>query len=221
MVAEAGPNLGLTSGWSPSDTGWGGPYNDDMARLDALTYCAVLNSTTTVPPADPANGDRYIVATGATGEWTGKANNIAVRRGGAWVFYPPRPGWHAFDLSTGSSRHYNGSTWTGSQSIAEDLNVGGVLRLGREDGITATGTDQATARALTAQLSIVTTVAPGTGVRSVGGDGRILNRGSIDLLAYPPVGAQIETYGTNVAVLVPPGGGVEFIRSSSTLIRVA
>ncbi len=45
------------------------------------------------PPASPAEGERYIVAAGATGAWAGWDGDVALFTGGAWVRMPPREGW--------------------------------------------------------------------------------------------------------------------------------
>jgi hypothetical protein len=45
------------------------------------------------PPGSPANGDRWIVPSGATGVWTGQTDKIAFWRAGAWAFFGPAVGW--------------------------------------------------------------------------------------------------------------------------------
>ena len=46
-------------------------HNEALSRLDAVVQLAVIDTTLTVPPGSPAEGDRYIVADGATGAWAG------------------------------------------------------------------------------------------------------------------------------------------------------
>jgi hypothetical protein len=73
-------------------------------------------------------------------------------------------------------------------------------------GITAAGTTQGTATALTATINIVTTVSSGTGVILPSGIRTvIMHRGANPLLIYPPSGGQLEALGTNVAFLLQPG----------------
>jgi len=45
--------------------------NEALRLLDGLLQLAVLDRHLTTPPASPADGDRYIVASGATGAWSG------------------------------------------------------------------------------------------------------------------------------------------------------
>lgn len=81
--------------------------------------------------------------------------------------------------------------------------------------VTAAGTTQGTAPVLTAQTNIVTAVPAGSGVAL--GTAlpdqvfTVLNRGANALLVYPPAGAQIETAGANVGVMVAAGGMARFV----------
>lgn len=83
------------------------------------------------------------------------------------------------------------------------------------DGVTATGTNQATAFPITKRRTIFTTVAAGTGALlpgscAWGADPEIVNRGANTLLVYPAPGHQVETYGTNTAVEILAGGNAKF-----------
>jgi hypothetical protein len=71
-------------------------HNEALNALDALVMLAVVGRTSTSPPGAPAEGDRYIVADGATGAWTGKDTCVAAWQNGAWSFFAPRPGWLAW-----------------------------------------------------------------------------------------------------------------------------
>ena len=42
-------------------------HNEALRLLDAMLQLAVLDRDLTAPPANPADGDRHIVASGATG----------------------------------------------------------------------------------------------------------------------------------------------------------
>ncbi|XUM25108.1 DUF2793 domain-containing protein (plasmid) [Bradyrhizobium oligotrophicum S58] len=55
------------------------------AGTDVFAY-AVLDNTVATPPASPALGDAYLVAAGATGAWSGKSNQIAVKTARGWEF---------------------------------------------------------------------------------------------------------------------------------------
>ena len=46
-----------------------------------------------------------------TGAWAGKAQNLAVFRGGAWQFYAPATGFSAYNLGDSTLYRFDGSTW--------------------------------------------------------------------------------------------------------------
>lgn len=53
---------------------------------------SVLDKDLATPPGTPATGDRYIVASGGTGDWTGKDGQITEWDGSAWTFVVPNEG---------------------------------------------------------------------------------------------------------------------------------
>ena len=71
-------------------------HNEALRLLDAMVQLSVLDRTHTAPPASPTDGDRHIVASGATGLWTGWDLNIAFWVDGVWMRLVPRPGWLAW-----------------------------------------------------------------------------------------------------------------------------
>lgn len=86
-------------------------FNQSMRRLDALTNLTVFNRTTKTPPASPSEGDRYIVAATATGDWAGQENKVAFYSGSAWLFLSPSEGWVGYDQTTNEIIYYNSTSW--------------------------------------------------------------------------------------------------------------
>jgi hypothetical protein len=74
-------------------------HNEALRLLDTVVQLAVLDTTLAEPPADPGDGDRYIVAAGATDAWEGRDGKVATWVDGAWEFAAPADGWLAFDLA--------------------------------------------------------------------------------------------------------------------------
>jgi hypothetical protein len=68
-------------------------HNEALRLLDAMVQLSVLDRTRTTPPASPADGNRHLVASGATGLWAGWDLNIAFWVDGAWIRLVPRTGW--------------------------------------------------------------------------------------------------------------------------------
>lgn len=87
-------------------------------------------------------------------------------------------------------------------------------------GLTGTGTNQATALAITKSYNVFSTVALNTGAilptPSTGGYVCVIyNNGANNLNIYPNVGGQINTQGTNIAYQVAPLNFVTFIAETS------
>jgi len=87
-------------------------HNQAIVILDAIVMLSVIDSTHTAPPASPAEGDRYKVASGATGAWAAWDLNIALYTNGQWVKLVPKKGWLCFDEATGALTVWTGSNWT-------------------------------------------------------------------------------------------------------------
>jgi hypothetical protein len=107
-------------------------HNEAIAMLDALVQPGVLDRDLAAPPASPANGDRYIVASGASGDWTGRAGSIAHRLDGVWAFYAPRPGWLVFVVDEAKLVHWTGSTWADYPAAIDVLQSLSLLGIGTE-----------------------------------------------------------------------------------------
>ena len=86
-------------------------HNEALRLLDAMVQLSVLDRTRTTPPASPADGDRHIVASGATGLWTGWDLNVAFWVDGVWMRLVPRPGWLAWIAAEQAFVVWNGSAW--------------------------------------------------------------------------------------------------------------
>lgn len=65
--------------------------NLSLRVLRALTQTCVIDMGLTAPPGSPGDGDKYIVASGATGAWSGMENYLAeyVAEGDHWDFFAP------------------------------------------------------------------------------------------------------------------------------------
>lgn len=86
-------------------------HNEALRLLDAMVQLSVLDRTRTAPPASPADGNRHLVASGATGLWAGWDLNIAFRVDGAWIRLVPRTGWLVWVAAEGMFLVWTGSVW--------------------------------------------------------------------------------------------------------------
>lgn len=71
-------------------------HNEALQRLDALVQLSVISRVLTDPPSGAVEGDAYVVPMGATGEWLGQEDALAVWQAGGWQMITPGPGWLAY-----------------------------------------------------------------------------------------------------------------------------
>lgn len=95
------------------------------AQKDSTTLCSAFAGVTistivqdvkaiqSEPPASPLTGEKYIVASPATGDWSGKENNIATFNGLDWEFTIPDVNYAASIIGTPYNIPYrfNGTEW--------------------------------------------------------------------------------------------------------------
>ena len=86
-------------------------HNEALRLLDAMIQLSVLDRTRTAPPVSPTDGDRHIVASGATGLWVGWDLNVAFWVDGVWMRLVPRPGWLAWIADEAAFVVWNGTAW--------------------------------------------------------------------------------------------------------------
>ena len=136
-------------------------HNEALNLLDAVVQLAVKGRTTVNPPASPAEGDRWIIPSGATGAWAGQTNKIALWKDGFWRFFTPRDGWLAFVQDEGTVVYAAG----GWQSfIVLTVNGAGLGMDIAEEEVVCAGASVATtiaipARSIALAVSVRTTLA--------------------------------------------------------------
>lgn len=95
-------------------------HNEGVTLLDTLVQLSVLDKDLAEPPAEPAEGDTYIVAGtsgGATGTggWAGWDARVARYIDGAWRSYLPGQGggagWLAWVLDEDAMYRFDGADW--------------------------------------------------------------------------------------------------------------
>lgn len=190
-------------------------HNEGLNKLDAFVTPVVADIADS-PPGSPATGDLYIVGTSPTGDFSGKANQLAQYQTGGWVFYAPFKWMDAVVESLDSRMAYDGSGWVPFGLIMKD--TGEYLRVQswQEDvdlsltNATATNiTDRSSViavntRVITAVTGSVTTF--GVGVsgdtsRYGNGIGKAVDSTNIGM-SYHPV-----TYYSDTPVLLTPDAG--------------
>jgi len=131
-------------------------HNDALRILDTLVQLAVLDRDLTAPPGSPAEGQRWIIKTGATGAWAGHVNAIAAWQDGAWQFSTPQSGWCAFVIDESTLLVWNGTAWSDFFSTMTSIQNLALLGV----GTTADTTNRLSAK-LNNTLFVAKTVAEG------------------------------------------------------------
>jgi hypothetical protein len=86
-------------------------HNEALRILDTVIQIAVLDMSHATPPGAPAEGERYVVAAGATGAWAGYTNVIATWQEGTWAFLAPKAGWCLWSIADASIFIFDGTAW--------------------------------------------------------------------------------------------------------------
>lgn len=91
--------------------------NQALLALDAVMPRSVIASAS-APPTAPAEGEAYRVLSGASGDWAGHEDDLALWIGGAWVFAPPTEGMVVYDRGAAVLVIYRDGWQSGSEPIA-------------------------------------------------------------------------------------------------------
>ncbi|SLN61523.1 hypothetical protein ROG8370_02833 [Roseovarius gaetbuli] len=93
-------------------------HNEALRLIDGLVQLSVIDRDLTAPPGSPADGDRYIVGSGATGDWAGWDLNVALWTDGVWMRLPPRTGWRVWVEDESLLLVHDGAGWIGTTPAA-------------------------------------------------------------------------------------------------------
>jgi hypothetical protein len=105
-------------------------HNEAITALDALVQLAVIDRDLSLPPAAPAEGDRYIVAGAGTGAWAGKGGQIALWQDAAWRHFAPSRGFLAYVLDESVLVTWTGAAWVDALSAITAFQNLALLGLG-------------------------------------------------------------------------------------------
>ncbi len=112
-------------------------HNEALKTLDAVVQLSVVSRSLKTPPAQPTDGERYIVGRGALDGWAGQDSNLAAYQDDVWTFYPAKAGWTAWIEEENQIVISNGSSWispenttpfgafTRLQTVEEDFDLSG------------------------------------------------------------------------------------------------
>ena len=97
-------------------------HNDAINRLEALAQITVVKATT-VGPASPAQGAKYVVGSVATGNFSTEENNIAAYYSG-YFFLTAAEGMKAYDQEVNHTLLFDGTNWVTDAVDTAQFTVG-------------------------------------------------------------------------------------------------
>jgi Protein of unknown function (DUF2793) len=129
--------------------------NEALARLDAAAQLRVVSSVLATPPATVPDGASYLVPAGATGEWSGKAGQIAVWSNGGWTYLAPRAGWRAWDEGRAAHQMFDGSAWVADALVVSPHGAGLLWKVVEFDHAVTAGASNSTAVTIPNQAQVI------------------------------------------------------------------
>ena len=85
--------------------------NEALRAIDAVIQLSAIDRDLATPPGSPTEGDIYIPAATATGDWVGHEDEITFYVDGAWQFLVPKEGWRTWLQDEDIEVHWTGSAW--------------------------------------------------------------------------------------------------------------
>lgn len=130
-------------------------HNEAILGLDAMTMLSIIDKDLATPPGSPSNGDRYIVASSGTGDWSGEDGKVAAYQNGAWEFYTPQTGWIAYVEDESILYKYESSAWSKFNIAASGNGAGIEFRVEEEELTGLTGSSVTTTIAFPNQCIVL------------------------------------------------------------------
>lgn len=101
-------------------------HNEALRMLDAIVHLSVESAENTEPPPSANDGERHIVSSPATGEWSGRENEIAAFVDGAWTYFAPQAGWLAWHRGTNELLVFGEGEWANAGAQMDQMPILGI-----------------------------------------------------------------------------------------------
>lgn len=112
-------------------------HNEALQALDMWVQPVVETADLAVPPATPVEGQCWIVAAAPSGDWSGRAGQIAQWTAGGWRFGLPAEGWRSHVKDRSADMVHDGTEWRDAALRADALYFAGLQVIsGRRPAIT-------------------------------------------------------------------------------------
>jgi hypothetical protein len=100
-------------------------HNEALLRLDLALHAAVEGGPVTAPPGQPEEGQCWIVASQATGDWTGREEQLAMWSEGGWRFLEPVAGMVVWNKAQSLPLRWGSQGWGGGEADCSAVRIGG------------------------------------------------------------------------------------------------
>lgn len=100
-------------------------HNEALAAIDAALHACVAEAPRADPPAEPEEGESWIVAAEATGAWEEQDDSLATWTAGGWRFTRPTAGMIVWNRAAGCWVHWYGSAWIAGDWPVASLRING------------------------------------------------------------------------------------------------
>ncbi len=107
-------------------------HNEAILAIDRLLQLAVVSRAANTPPETAVPGDIHIVGPAPTGEWTGKAGQLASFEGAGWTIMQPRTGCLAWIADEQEFSVLRSDGWSPGGWPTSGLRIGNRLLLASE-----------------------------------------------------------------------------------------
>ena len=100
-------------------------HNEALERVATLLCPVAEGPPQSNPPSDPAVGTCCLIATGATGDWTGKDGSIACFTAGGWRFVQPVEGVGVVEQGAGEEWRWRSGMWERGVMRGQEVHING------------------------------------------------------------------------------------------------
>lgn len=104
-------------------------HNEALLRLDALAGACVQGALA-APPADPGEGDTWVVADPGEGAWVGRDDHLACWTASGWRFIAPVEGLEVWNAGEGISWRWLDGAWKAGELRGSAVYVAGQKVIG-------------------------------------------------------------------------------------------
>ncbi len=117
-------------------------HNNALFHTEIIAARKIIDRDLLSPPGSPSDGDAYIIGSPATGDWSGKEDDVAFRMSGVWVEKTIVKGVKLHVIDEDTDVIWDGSAWIatdGETTLTDGANIDWDTKDGRSSKVTLAG----------------------------------------------------------------------------------